>query len=101
MGILHGSRKESPSARGNVKPDVRPPLRREGWSFDRGGLFGDLKLEGLDAAQMNDLGGVTDEILVAQMKILGEKRFLTVGKTPWVKIWMMMSHFLEKGLTSL
>jgi hypothetical protein len=36
-----------------------------------GGLFVDLKLEGLDATQMDDLGGVTDEILAAQMEILG------------------------------
>jgi hypothetical protein len=28
-----------------------------------GGVLGDLNLEGLDAAQMDDLGGVTDEIL--------------------------------------
>jgi hypothetical protein len=29
-------------------------------------------LEGLDAAQMNDLGGVTDEIQAAHMEILAE-----------------------------
>jgi hypothetical protein len=70
-------------------------LGREGQSFDRGGLSGDLKLEDFDAAQMNDLGEVTDEILAAQMGSLAETRFLTVGKTPWVKIWMMRSHFLD------
>jgi hypothetical protein len=37
-----------------------------------GGLFGDLKLEGLGAAQMYDVGEVTDEILAAQMEILVE-----------------------------
>jgi hypothetical protein len=35
-------------------------------------IFGDLKLEGLDAAQMKDLGAVTDEILAVQMEILAE-----------------------------
>jgi hypothetical protein len=37
-----------------------------------GKLFIDFKLEGLDAAQMNDLGGVADDILAAQMEILAE-----------------------------
>jgi hypothetical protein len=37
-----------------------------------GDLFVDLKLEGLDATQMDDLGGVTDEILAAKMGILAE-----------------------------
>jgi hypothetical protein len=32
-----------------------------------GGLLDDLNLEGFDAAQMDDLGGVTDEILAAQI----------------------------------
>jgi hypothetical protein len=45
-----------------------------------GGLFGDLKLEGLDAVQMDDLGGVTDEIIVAQMEILAENEFLDSGE---------------------
>jgi hypothetical protein len=35
-----------------------------------GGSWGDLTLEGLDAAQMDDLGGVTDDILEAQMENL-------------------------------
>jgi hypothetical protein len=37
-----------------------------------GGILGDLKLEGLDAAKMDDLGGVTDENPAAQMEILAE-----------------------------
>jgi hypothetical protein len=51
-----------------MKPDVKPPakavsdtLTRAPGGRDRvstvGGLFGDLKLEVLDVAQMNDLGG--------------------------------------------
>jgi hypothetical protein len=45
-----------------------------------GGLFVDLKLEGLDATQMDDLGGVTDEILEAQMEILAENEVYDSGK---------------------
>jgi hypothetical protein len=45
-----------------------------------GELFGDLKLEGLDAAQMDDLGGVRDEILAAQMKILAENEVSDRGE---------------------
>jgi hypothetical protein len=33
-----------------------------------GDLFVYLKLEGLDATQMDDLGGVRDEIIAAQIK---------------------------------
>jgi hypothetical protein len=47
---------------------------------DVGGLFGDLKLEGLDASQMDDLGEVTDEILAAQMEILAENEVLDSGE---------------------
>jgi hypothetical protein len=39
-----------------------------------GGLFGDLKLEGLDAAQTNDLNGETDKILAAQMDFFAENK---------------------------
>jgi hypothetical protein len=39
-----------------------------------------LKLEGLDAAQMNDLGGVRDEILAAQMGILAENEVSDSGE---------------------
>jgi hypothetical protein len=77
-GILHGSRKAIPSAWGDVKLDVKPPAKAVGDALTGasggrdgvstvGDLFGDLKLEGLDAAHMNDLGGVTDEIIGAQM----------------------------------
>jgi hypothetical protein len=37
-------------------------------------------LEGLDATQMNDLGGVTDEILAAQMEILAESEVSDSGE---------------------
>jgi hypothetical protein len=77
-GILHGSINASPSAWGDRKPDVKPPSKSlsetlAGVSRGRdglatvGGLFVDSKLEGLDATQMDDLGGVMDEILAAQM----------------------------------
>jgi hypothetical protein len=45
-----------------------------------GDLFVDLKLEGLDATQMDDLGGVTDEILAAQMEILAENELSDSGE---------------------
>jgi hypothetical protein len=45
-----------------------------------GGLFGDLKLEGLEGAQMNDVGEVTDEILAAQMEILAENEVSGSGE---------------------
>jgi hypothetical protein len=75
-GILHGSIKASPSAWGDVKPDVKLPSKSvsealAGVSRGRDGLatmgelFVDLKLEGLDATQMDYLGGVMDEILAA------------------------------------
>jgi hypothetical protein len=59
--ILHGSRKVSPSAWGDVKPDVKLPANAVGDTLtgamggrDRvstmGDLFGDLNLEGLDAS---------------------------------------------------
>jgi hypothetical protein len=37
-------------------------------------------LEGLDATQMDDLGGVTDEILAAQMEILAENEVSDSGE---------------------
>jgi hypothetical protein len=89
--ILHGLRKASPSAWGDVKPDVKPPAKavsdtlagapggRDGVSTV-GDLFGDLKLEGLDAAQMDDLGGVADEILEAQMEILAQNEVSDSGE---------------------
>jgi hypothetical protein len=64
-----------------VEPDVKPPAKsvsetltgasggRDGVSTV-GDLFGDLKLEGLDTAQMNVLVGVTDDFLAPQMEIL-------------------------------
>jgi hypothetical protein len=82
-GILHGSRKASPSAWGGVKRDVKLPSKLVGETLTGvsggrdgvsavGYLFVDLKLEGLDAAQMDDLGGVTDEIIAAQREIIAE-----------------------------
>jgi hypothetical protein len=82
-GIIHGSRKAIPSAWGDVEPDVKPPSKSFGETLVRvsggregvstvGDLFVDLKLEGFDAAQMDDLGGVMDEILAAQMEILAK-----------------------------
>jgi hypothetical protein len=47
---------------------------------DVGGLLGNLNLEGLDSAQMDDLGGVTDEILAAQMGILAENEVSDSGE---------------------
>jgi hypothetical protein len=79
-----------------VKPDVKLPsksvsetLTGVSGGMERvstvGDLFIALKLEGLDAAQMDDLGGVMDEILAAQMEILVENEVsdsveYTVGK---------------------
>jgi hypothetical protein len=45
-----------------------------------GGVLRDLNLEGLYAAQMDDLGGVTDEILSAQMEILAENEVSDSGE---------------------
>jgi hypothetical protein len=42
--------------------------------------FGNFKLKGLDAAQMDDLGGVTDEILAAQIEILAENEVSESGE---------------------
>jgi hypothetical protein len=66
-----------------VKPDVKPPAKAVGDTLTGTSerrdiistvrdLFGDLKLEGLDVAQMDDLEGVTYKIIVAQMEILAE-----------------------------
>jgi hypothetical protein len=41
-------------------------------SSNGGGFLVDLNMEGLDDAQMDDLGGVTDENLAAQIEILAE-----------------------------
>jgi hypothetical protein len=73
-----------------VKLDVKLPAKVVGDTLtgatggrDRvstvGRIFGHLKLECLDAAQMDDLGGVTDEILAAQMEILAENEVSDSG----------------------
>jgi hypothetical protein len=74
-----------------VKTDVKPPAKAVGETLTRasggrdgvstmGDLFGDLDLEGLGAAQMNDLGGVTHEILAAPMEILAENEVSDSGE---------------------
>jgi hypothetical protein len=66
IGILHGSRKASPIAWVDVNPDVKLPSKSVGETLTIvsrgmdglttvGSLFVDLKLEGLDATQMDDL----------------------------------------------
>jgi hypothetical protein len=52
--------------------DPVPGSRREGEIPGYGGLLDDLNPEGIDAAQMDGLVGVTNEILAAQMEILAE-----------------------------
>jgi hypothetical protein len=89
--IIHGSKNASPNALGDVKLDVKLPAKAvgdtltgaTGWrdgDSTVGEIFGDLKLEGLDAAQMDDLGGVTDEILAAWMEILGQSEVSDSGE---------------------
>jgi hypothetical protein len=67
-----------------VKPDAKLPAKSVGDTLAGAsggrdglatvwGLFVDLNLEGLDATQTDDLGGVTDEIMAAQLEILAEK----------------------------
>jgi hypothetical protein len=81
----------SPSAWGDVNPDMKSPSKSVGETLagvsggrdgvtTMGDLLVDLKLEGLDAAQMDDLGGVTDEILAAQMEILAENEVSDSGE---------------------
>jgi hypothetical protein len=62
--------------------DPTPGYRKEGGGGrpGRGGLLGDLNLKGLDAAQMDDLGGVTYEILAAQMEILADNEVSDSGE---------------------
>jgi hypothetical protein len=90
-GILHGSRKAIPSAWCDVKPYLKLAAKSvsdtlAGTSGGRdglgtvGGLSVDLKLEGLDATQMDDLGGVTDEIMEAQIEILAENEVSDSGE---------------------
>jgi hypothetical protein len=66
-----------------------------------GGLFVDLKLEGLDATQMDDLRGVTDEIWRPRWKFLLKMRSRTVEKKLWVTIRRMRSHFLVEAPITL
>jgi hypothetical protein len=74
-----------------VNPELKPPsksvgLTLTGVSIGRdglatvGGLFVYLKLEGLDATQMDDLGWVTDIILAAQMEIITENKVSDSGE---------------------
>jgi hypothetical protein len=43
-------------------------------------LIGNLNLDGLDDAQMDDLGGVTDDFLAAQIEILAENEVSDSGE---------------------
>jgi hypothetical protein len=90
-GILHGSSEASLSAWGDAKPYLKLPAKSVGNTLAGtsggtdglatvGDLFVDLKLEGLDATQMDDFGGVTDEILAAQMEILAENEVFDSGE---------------------
>jgi hypothetical protein len=45
-----------------------------------GDLFVNLKLEGLDAYQMDNLGGVTDKVLAAHTEILAENEVSDSGE---------------------
>jgi hypothetical protein len=83
--------KSEPERLGDVQPDVKLPSKSVGETLAKvsrgrdglatvGGLFVDLKFEGLDDTQMDDLGGVTDEILAAQMEILAENEVSDSGK---------------------
>jgi hypothetical protein len=60
--------------------DPPPRYRREGHPDAGGGLLGDLNLKGLDATQMDDLVGVTDEVLGAQMEFLDENEVSDSGE---------------------
>jgi hypothetical protein len=75
----------------DVKPDLKPRAKTTSETRSRvpggrerdpdvGDLLSDLNLEGLDAAQMDDLGGVTGDILAAQMKILAEHKVSDSGE---------------------
>jgi hypothetical protein len=83
--------KAGPSAWGDVKPDTKAQATTVGGILpgvaggrDRfsnvGQFLGNLNLEGLDAAQMDDQGGVTDEILADQIKILAVNEVLDSGE---------------------
>jgi hypothetical protein len=74
-----------------VNPDVKPPSKAVGDTLtgamggrDRvstmGDLFGDLNVEGIDAAQMHCMGGVTDEVLADHMEILAENEVFDSGQ---------------------
>jgi hypothetical protein len=89
--ILHGLKKAIPNALGDVKPDVKLAAKVVGDTLTGamggrgrasivGDLFRNLNLEGRDADHMDDLGGVTDEILAAQMEILAENEGLDSGE---------------------
>jgi hypothetical protein len=89
--ILQGSKKASLNAWGDIKPDMKPQAKAVGSTLpgvtrgmdifsNVGVLLGNLNLEGLDAAQMDDLGGVADEMLAAQMEILAQNEVSDSGE---------------------
>jgi hypothetical protein len=74
-----------------VKPDLKLPAKSVGDTLagTSGGrdsfatvreISVDLKLEGLDATQIYDLGGVTDDIMAAQMEILARNEVSDSGE---------------------
>jgi hypothetical protein len=67
----------------DVQPDLKPRAKTVGETRSRvpvgrerdpvsGDLLGDINLEGLHAAQMDELGWVTDESMAARIEILDD-----------------------------
>jgi hypothetical protein len=88
-GILHGPRKTSPAAWVDVEVKVAVETRPRDTGGrgvpGYGGLLRGLNLKVLDDVYvqyrwMDDLGGVTDDILAAQMKKLAENEVLGSGE---------------------
>jgi hypothetical protein len=59
-----------------------------------------LNLEGLDAAQVDDLGGVTDEMVAAQMEILDENEVSDSGEDTVGADSEDEEYFLQEELTT-
>jgi hypothetical protein len=107
QGILHRLKKVSPTTWVDVKPDLKPRAKTVGETRSRvpggretrmgGGGLGDLNLGGLDAAQMDDLGGVTYEIVTAPMEILTENEVSGSGEEPGVDTQRTKVLPKEKG----
>jgi hypothetical protein len=54
-------------------------------------------LEGLDATQMDELGGATDEIMAAQMEILAENQVSDSGEETMGDDWEDEDLFSGRG----